>query len=418
MRALNVEVRKVLATNSQQTIEVEVQTEKGKVRASAPIGTSTGKYESFQMPVDDAMRKFNVIRRFFTSNEFAGQRDLDKMIKTADDTSFFREIGGNLAIAISSAFLKAFALEKGMEVWQYIAKEYKTRPKIPAPLCNIVGGWNGQSEFQEFLFMPVHQKSFADSVFKINEAYLAVGELLKEKDRNFAYGKNLESAWVTSLGYEEILAIMKKVADEMLLKIGIDVAASQIYKNGLYNYRGGVKMNSHEQLDFIESITRKFPVSYIEDPFQEDDWLSFSTAVQRWQPRIVCGDDFYATRIHRLLSSVDKRATNATIVKPNQIGTITDTIEYAMEAQSRDMVTVLSHRSGETDDNMISHLAVALGCDYAKFGISGERVIKLNELMRIEETVNEDQEPQREISKAQTLSDQLRERLDRLQERA
>ena len=413
MRVLDIHVRKVLATNSQPTVEVEIETERGRVKASSPMGTSTGKYEAYQMPADDAVRKFNMVGRAFTSTEFANQRDVDKKIRTVDETSHFREIGGNLAVAISSAFLKAFALENKMAVWQYVAKEFKTTPKIPYPLCNIVGGWKGQSEFQEFLFMPVHQRSFSESVFKINEAYNVVGDMLKQSDATFNYGKNIESAWVTSLGYDAILRIMKKVADDMMLKIGLDVAASQMYKDGFYHYRGGVKMNSHEQFDFLESVTRKYPISYVEDPFQEDDWLSFSTAVHRWQPRIVCGDDFYATRIHRLLSSIDKKASNAAIVKPNQIGTITDTVEFAKEAQSRGIITVLSHRSGETDDNMISHLAVGLGCDYAKFGMSGERVVKLNELIRIEERINE--EPRTQTSAAKDLSQTLRERLQQFE---
>lgn len=412
MRVSNMRIRKILATNSQPTIEIEIETEKGKVKSSAPMGTSTGRYESFQIPADDALRKFSVVKRSFTSAEFASQQEVDRAIKAVDDTSHFREIGGNLAIAISSAFLKAFALEGGTEVWKHVSKEFKTKAGMPVPLCNVVGGWEGQSEFQEFLFLPVHQRSFAESIFKINEAHKRVGDMLKERDGSFNYGKNLESAWVTSLGYAAILDVMKKVADDMLLKIGIDVAASQFFKRGLYHYRGGVTMNSHEQLNFLESIVRKYPVSYIEDPFQEDDWLSFSTAVSRWQPRIVCGDDFYATRVHRLLSSVDKKATNATIVKPNQIGTITDMAEYTREAQARGIVTVLSHRSGETDDNLISHLAVGLGCDFAKFGIAGERVVKLNEMIRIEEQIG--READQQSSRATDLAEALRERLERL----
>lgn len=412
MKVLDIHARKILATNSQPTVEIEVDTDKGSVKASAPMGTSRGKYEATQLPADDAIRKFDVVRRFFTTVNFTNQREVDKTIRTVDDTSHFREIGGNLAIAISSAFLKAFALENKMDVWKYVAKEYKTNPKVPSPLCNIVGGWKGQSEFQEFLFLPVHQKSFADSLFKINEAYNTVGDMLKQRDHSFNYGKNLESAWVTSLPYDAVLRIMKEVADDMLLKIGLDVAASQLYKDGNYNYRGGVKMNPHEQFGFLEGIVKRFPISYIEDPFQEDDWLSFATAVHRWQPRIVCGDDFYATRIHRLLSSIDRKASNATIVKPNQVGTITDTIEFAKEAQSRGLITVLSHRSGETDDNLIAHLAVGIGCDYAKLGMSGERVVKLNEMIRIEEDLN--RESPQQTSKVQELSQNLRERLSQV----
>ncbi|MBI4894557.1 MAG: hypothetical protein HY833_02380 [Candidatus Aenigmarchaeota archaeon] len=411
MRVLEMRARKVLATNSVPTVEIELRTEKGTVRASSPMGTSTGKYESYQMPADDALRRFSVIRRSFTASEFSGQRDLDKVLREVDSTSYFREIGANMAVAISGAFLKAFALEKGVEVWRYVAKEYGTKPAIPAPLCNVVGGWKGQSEFQEFLFLPVHQKSFADSVFKITEAYQRLGDALKARDGRFNYSKNLESGWVTHLGYNEILEEMKKIADDMFLKIGLDVAASQFYKDGHYVYRG-VRMNSHEQYDFLEGIVRKFPVFYIEDPFQEDDWLSFSTAVTRWQPRIVCGDDFYATRLHRLLSSIDRKSTNGAIVKPNQIGTMTDTIEFAKEAQKHGLVTVLSHRSGETDESLISHLAVGIGCEYAKFGISGERVVKLNEIIRIEERIN--QEPQEQVGPASELSQMMREKIRQL----
>jgi enolase len=411
MRVVSINVRKVLATNSLPTVEIELATEKGIVRSSSPMGTSTGKYESYQMPADEAIRKFHVIRRVFTSSEFENLRSVDKVLRELDQTSYFREIGANLAITISSTFLKAFALERDLEVWKYVAKEYGTTPGIPAPLCNVVGGWKGQSEFQEFLFLPVHQTSFADSVFKIAQAYHRLGDMLKEIDPNFNYSKNLESAWVTSLGYKEILSAMKKIADEYMLKMGLDVAASQIYSEGHYHYRG-VRMNSHEQFSFLEGIVNKFPIFYIEDPFQEDDWLSFSTAVSRWQPRIVCGDDFYATRIHRLLSGIDRKAANGAIVKPNQIGTVTDTVEFVKEAQKHGLVTVISHRSGETDENILSHLAVGLGCEFAKFGISGERVCKLNEIIRIEESLNS--ESKSKLTEPSELSQLLKQKIDQL----
>ena len=413
MKPISIRARKVLATNSMSTVEVEIETQRGKVRSSAPMGTSRGKYEAYQLPTDDAIRKFNVIKRIFMSHDFENQEQVDKVLKEVDDTSHFREIGGNLAIAISSAFLKAFALENEMEVWEYIQKEYKTKAKVPAPLCNVVGGWEGQSDFQEYLFLPVHQNTFAESLFRMTDAYSAVADMLGRQDKSFNRGKNLESAWVTSLNYDRVLEILKFVADESMLKIGLDVAASSIYKDGHYNYKGGVKLNSHDQFSFLEGVIRKFPISYIEDPFHEDDWLSFSTAVHRWQPKMVCGDDFYATRIHRLLSSVDKKASNAAIVKPNQIGTVSDTIEFAKEAQQRGINTVFSHRSGENDDGLIAHMAVGLGCDYVKFGISGERVVKLNEMLRIEEEILR-REASDHLHKVNRMSKNLREKLNRI----
>ena len=233
MKILKIEARKVLNSKAQPTIEIEIRTEKGTVKSSAPMGTSIGKYEAYQMKTDDAIRKFNVIKRLFISEYFKGQKDVDIFLRKVDKTIHFREIGGNLAIAISSAFLKAFSLEKNMEIWKYIEKEFGTIPKIPQPLCNIVGGWNGKNQFQEFLFLPTHQKSFTKSLFKISEAYNEISHILNENDSNFNYGKNIESAWVTSLNYKKILEIMKSISEKYMLKIGLDIAASQLYKKWL-----------------------------------------------------------------------------------------------------------------------------------------------------------------------------------------
>ena len=185
MKVKSLKIREVLATNSHKTIEVELQTEKGSVRASVPIGTSRGKYEVAYLPVDEAVLKFGGIKRHFTSEELSEQKEVDEMLRMIDKTPDFKEIGGNLALGISSAFLKAFALENNQEVFQFLSK----KPSMPKPISIVAGGWKGQSDIQEFHFLPVHQNSFFDNITKIASAYFAVGESLKEHDRSFKFSK-------------------------------------------------------------------------------------------------------------------------------------------------------------------------------------------------------------------------------------
>lgn len=387
MKVKNLKIREILATNSQKTIEVELETEKGTVRSSVPIGTSRGKYEVNYLPVEKAITKFNIIRRHFRTQEFADQKELDDFLRIIDKSPSFDEIGGNLALAISSAFLKGFALENSQEPFRFLSK----KPSIPKPISIVAGGWKGQSDIQEFLLLPVHQKSFLDSISKIANAYHHLGRRLKAFDPAFNYEKNLESAWVTRLKIEETLKILTKIANENLLKIGLDMAASQLYDgNRYYIYpSSNLLLNMTEQVAFVENLTRKYPIVYIEDPFHEDDFVAFSTLTHRLQARLVSGDDLYTTNLERLKSGISSKVTNAIVIKPNQIGTITDTIKVIEEAKRHNMVTVMSHRSGETDDSLICHLAVGLNCDYIKIGISGERIIKINEMIRIEEKLKE-----------------------------
>lgn len=387
MRARNLKIRQIFATNAQKTLEVELETAKGKVRSSVPIGTSVGKHEVKYLPVADAINKFHLIRRHFTAEDFEKQEDVDLLIRTIDKTDDLREIGGNLALAISSAFLKAFSLEAGQEVFEYLLTQRKEKANVPRPICNVVGGWKEQrSDIQEFSLLPVHQTSFLDSITKIAHAYKDIGRKLGGIDPTFAFAKNLESAWVTNLPFEEIMKILTKVANENLMKIGLDIAASQLWdKNRYYVYPSNKLLTKEEQIGFIKNIVKKYPVIYVEDPFNEDDFISFAVLAHELQPRIICGDDLYASNMKRLKDGIEFKATNAIIIKPNQVGIITDVIKTVELARKNKMITVMSHRSGETEDALVCHLAVGLSCDYIKLGIAGERTVKINEMIRIEE---------------------------------
>jgi enolase len=378
LEAKNLTIREILATNCKKTIEVELETEKYDVRASVPMGTSTGKYEAISLPVKEALKKFQEVKKNFILENFYSQEEVDAKLRDIDKTPNFSKIGGNLALAISSAYLKAFAMHNGQEVFEYFSGR-----KMPRPLCNVAGGWGEESEIQEFLLLPERQKSFKDVVFRISNAYLDLGKILKKKDKAFKFSKNYESGWVTSLSTEKLLKILSDLCKDYKLRIGMDVAASDRWNGKKYRGR-----NEKKHRDFISKLIKKFDILFMEDPFHQDDFDSFSWLTRKFKNTIVCGDDLYVTNPERLRIGIEKNATNAVLIKPNQIGTITDTIKVVNMAKKHKMTTVISHRSGTTDETLLCHLAVGLGCDLAKFGISGERIIKINELLRIEEKLH------------------------------
>ena len=381
MRVLDLKIRKVFASNSKETVEIEAATKKGKAHVSVPFGTSKSKYEVKYLPFKQVVSNFVSIKKYFL-DEFNTLKDVDDLLHVIDKTEDFREIGGNLALAISSVFLKAFALEEGIPIFLYLNKN----PSIPKPVCNVAGGWKGQSDIQEFLLLPLHQESFLESMEEIMESYLKLGDELKKIDPTFNYSKNLESAWVTSLPAEKILDAISKVKGENLM-IGLDVAASNLWNGDNYVYKDK-QLSSMQQIDYMIELSRKYKLFYVEDPFHQDDFVSFSVFTKN-SNCLVVGDDIYATNIKRLKAGLDIKATNAVLVKPNQIGTITDALEFVKEAKKNNMKVVVSHRSAETDDNLLSHLAVGFGADYFKLGVSGERIVKINEMIRIEEMIKE-----------------------------
>jgi len=385
MKVKDLKLREILATNAQKTIEVELETDKVKARASAPIGTSISRYEVVYLPIEEVKKEFPSIKRRFVSQSFASMEEVDHFLKFIDKTSNFRKIGGNLALCISSAFLKAFALEQGKELFEFLSKEKKS---IPLPICNVAGGWRRQSDIQEFLFLPVHQKSFLESISKIAHAYHQLRIELREKDNKFNFGKNIESAWLTSLDLYKLLEILTEIATENELKIGLDVAASQLWDGKNYVYKSGENLARAEQLNLMEHLTKKYPIIYIEDPFSEDDFVSFATLTHRLQNKIVAGDDLFSTDLNKLQYGISYKAASGIIIKPSQVGTMTDTIKVMEEAKKNNIKTIVSHRSGETDDTLICHLAVGMNSDYIKIGIAGERTNKINEIIRIEELVS------------------------------
>jgi len=375
MKIKNLKVRPILATNCKKTIEVEVETENMVFNASVPMGTSVGKHEVNNLSVEQVLKIFSRVKKQFIGKTFESQREVDTKLREIDGTKNFSKIGGNLALGISSACFKVFfEKEKGKG-------KFKDK-KMPRPLCNVAGAWGKESEIQEFLLLPNKQRAFnfKEEIFRIARVYRELGDVLKRVDKNFMYGKNYESGWITTLQTNMLMEILSELCGRKL-SIGVDVAASDRWDGKLYV--GG--RNVESQMSFISELIEHFNLVYIEDPFHEDDFNSFSRLTETFRDVLICGDDLFTTNVERLKIGIDKGSTNTVLVKPNQIGTITDTIEFVNLAKENGMKTVMSHRSGTTEETLVCYLAVMLDCDFVKFGIAGERIIKINEMMRIED---------------------------------
>lgn len=386
MEVRDLRIREIFSTASKKTIELELETEKGIVRSSVPIGTSRGKNEVIFLPTSIVLKKFDEIKTHFIGKNFLNQEDVDETLKILDGSETFENLGGNLALGISSVFIKAFALEEGVNIFEYLSQRKKIT--LPKPLCNVIGGGKhgGGAEIQEFLLLPKKEESFKKSIEKIENAYLEIGELLKERDKSFLYSRNLESAWVTSLDTLQILDLLQEVCLRYELTIGVDVAASNFFHTDFYLLKNDRK-TPEELLEFYLDLCKSYDILYIEDPFQEEDFESFSKLTESLKNVLVCGDDLYTTNPKRLKTGIEKKATNAVLVKPNQVGTITDALEFINMAKKNGMKVIVSHRSAETEDTLICHLASGLSCDFIKLGTSGERTIKINEMLRIEEMI-------------------------------
>jgi enolase len=318
------------------------------------------------------------------------QAGIDSLLEKIDGTPNFSEIGGNLATAISMAVAKASADELGIPLFRYLGG---VNYRIPVPLGNVVGGGkhavNGTT-IQEFLVA-----THSDDIFTSIKTNAQVHKRIKEiaaKELDIPIGMGDEKAWVLPFDDEKVLSLIGEVVDEVSSKTGleiekgIDLAASNFYSNGSYIYKNG-KLSREEQVDFVEGIVKDRGFTIIEDPFDEEDFDSFAELTKRVGDRaLIVGDDIYTSSASRLEKGIEKGASNAILLKPNQVGTISRLLATFRLARENGMAVVVSHRSGETTDAFIAHLAVALGAEYIKTGtVGGERIAKLNELVRIQE---------------------------------
>ena len=394
MKIRDIALRRIIDSRGNPTVEAEIKTKNGFGRAAAPAGASTGTHEAVAWP-DGSVSKGMEIAEEKIMPQLIGlstedQENFDKTLREIDGTDNFSKIGGNISVALSLACAKAAADSKGIALYEHIGKT--DTYALPAPMSNVLGGGAhaiGGTDIQEFLVT-----SFDDDINTAIEANSAVhkevGKMLNGKFPNIALGKGDEGAWVAPMGNVEALELVvdaaSKVSDEIGTEIrpGLDMAASEFYHDGKYRYKEQT-LTPEKQVEFVLGLIEEYDLHSIEDPIDQEDFESWAALTEQTDALVV-GDDLYVTNTERLQKGIDLGATNSILIKPNQIGTLTDTIRAVELAKKADMATIISHRSGETTDSTIAHLGVAFESHAIKTGIiGGERVAKLNELVRISE---------------------------------
>jgi enolase len=390
-----IHLRKILDSRGNPTVEADIYTENGFGRAAAPSGASTGLYEAKvvepDVAIDQALR--NIVPSLI-GEDSRDQVTIDGILRDVDGTPDFSIVGANVAVAISLANARAAASSLGMELFQYLGGVFI--PSLPLPIGNVIGGGahaENATEIQEFLVVATGASGPKDAVFANAAVHRKIRELLKERGKSC--GKGDEGAWAPQVRDEEAFELVNEavsaVSDDLDLsiRIGLDIAASQLWNDdGTYHYRDRTR-TPDEQIAYVCDLVDRYDLIYVEDPLHEEDFSGFADLTAQVGDRcLVCGDDLFVTRSSRIVEGIEQGSANCVLIKPNQVGTLSDTFDAIHLAHSSGMDTVMSHRSGETTDMTIAHLATAFRCIFLKTGVvGGERTAKLNELIRIEEQI-------------------------------
>lgn len=400
----DVKGREVLDSRGNPTVEVDVLLESGaKGRAIVPSGASTGEREALELRdggdrymgkgVLKAVENVNhELRDLVIGMEASNQKELDYAMIELDGTETKSRFGANAILGISMATMKAAANEKGLPLYAYIGNG-KT---LPRPMMNIINGGahaDNKLDFQEFMIIP-NAETIHERVRMGAEVFHNLKKVLNEK--GLATGVGDEGGFAPNLdinkeGFELIMEAIKRAGYEpgKDVSLGIDVAASEFYKDGKYELVGeGRSLTTEELVSFYEELVKEYPIISIEDPVDENDWEGFTLITEKLGDKVqLVGDDLFVTNKKCLQMGIDHKAGNAILLKVNQIGTITETIETIELAKANGYATVISHRSGETEDTTIADLAVGLDLGQIKTGSLSrtDRVCKYNQLMRIEE---------------------------------
>lgn len=407
---LSLHAREILDSRGHPTIEVEVTTTKGVTgRAAVPSGASTGAHEASELRDNDPKRYLgkgvlkavaNVKEKF--APEIVGlncldQVYIDKILRDVDGTENKSKLGANAILGVSLAVAHAAAKTSGLPLYRYVGGSQAN--KLPVPLMNVLNGGahaNNGLDIQEFMIVPAVNGTFSESLRAGSEIFNTLKKILNKKGLSTGVGdeggfaprlKNNEEA--LELLMEGIQAAGYEAGQNIFL--ALDVAATEFFEAGQYNWEGR-KISAAELQSIYAGWAEKFPLVSIEDGFAEDDWTSWTAATAALGSRVqLVGDDLFVTNPKRLRQGLEKKAANALLVKVNQIGTLTETGEAVSLAQRNKMRTVMSHRSGETEDTTIADLAVAFSCQQIKTGslCRSERTAKYNQLLRIEEQLGE-----------------------------
>jgi enolase len=390
-----VKAKKIKNSRGEDTIKVIIKSDIGKGEGSAPSGMSKGKHEVMAFPEEGV--EFCVK---FINNELKDKL-IDLEIKTFEDLKKIEDLidkkkyGGNTVLAVEYAIIHA----SGM-AWKFINEKSN---QVPRPVGNVIGGGahtrdKKAPDFQEFLALSLKCDDFGEAVSANFKLHDLVRKKLKEVDSEFNRETSDEGAWIADITNTTALDILyektKEVSEEFgfIINLGLDIAASNFYKDGKYHYKNhsdDVKnkvLSSDEQIEFIGSLIEKYELKYVEDPLDEEDFEGFAKLREKYGSTcLIVGDDLITTNSERLEKAIKEKSVNAVIIKPNQIGGLIETKKVIDKAKENKIFCIISHRSGETKDVTISHLTVAFNIPLIKAGIYGsEREVKLKEVKKIE----------------------------------
>lgn len=408
----SIHARWILDSRGNPTVEADVVLDDGSFgRAAVPSGASTGAAEALELRdggdrfmgkgVDQAVANVNdKIASALVGHDAANQQGVDQVMLDLDGTDNKSNLGANAILAVSLAVAKAEAKSEGLELWRYIAKLTDTsKVSLPLPMMNIMNGgahagWT--TDIQEYMIMPVGAPTFAEGIRRATEVFHNLGKILKEQGYPTTVGDEGGYAPHLKGGNAEPLALIEQAVTKAGYKLGedfvlaLDVASSEFYKDGKYELKNeGKSLTSDEMIDYVRNLVDNNPLVSVEDGLAEEDWAGWTKLTEKLGDKIqLVGDDLLVTNVKRLQKAIDEKAGNAILIKPNQIGSLSETIAAVKLAKEHGFNTVMSHRSGETEDVTIAHLAVGLNCGQIKTGSLSrtDRVAKYNELLRIAET--------------------------------
>ena len=404
----SIKAREVLDSRGNPTIEAEVRLSDGaRGRAMVPSGASTGAHEAVELQDGDPARYHGrgMLQAVSIVQEIIGpallgvspfdQSEVDRLLTDLDGTPDKSRLGANAILATSMAVAWAASRSRSEPLYRYLSSG--SAPLLPLPMFNILNGGRharGSTDFQEFMVIPVGARSFAEALRAGAEIHNALLHLLE--DRYLGTNVGDEGGFAPSLpsnsnAVEIVLAAIRRAGYEpgTECSIALDAAASELFQNGSYHLaREGVSLTSEELVDYYAAWVDQYPIISIEDGLAEDDWDGWELLCRRLGGKVqLVGDDLYTTNVERIVMGVKRGASNSVLIKPNQIGTLTETLEAVTMARNSGWSTVMSHRSGETEDITIADLSVAWGTGQIKAGAPcrSERLAKYNRLLRIEE---------------------------------
>ena len=407
----SITARQILDSRGNPTVEADVVLRDGTLgRAAVPSGASTGAGEALELrdggsgwggkSVYQAVRNVNeIIAPALAGKDASDQTALDNVMLALDGTDNKSKLGANAILSVSLAAAKAAANAKKQPLWRYVADMTGKSPSLPLPMMNVMNGGAHAAfatDIQEFMIICKGAKTFEETLKMGTEIFHALAKILKNHDYPTTVGDEGGYAPRVRSGNREPLMLLSEAITSAGYTLGSDVvfamdaASSEFYQDGRYELKcEGKSLSSEEMIDWLEALVNEFPIVSIEDGLAENDWSGWQQLRARIGDRIqLVGDDLLVTNTSLVQKAIDEHAANALLVKPNQIGSLTETIQAVSMAQDAGWNTVMSHRSGETEDTTISHLAVGLGCGQIKTGSLSrtDRIAKYNELLRIAES--------------------------------